>query len=215
MIYFGKKKLRSAVYPVSNRAGFSMLEMLIVVAISAGMIFVISSLRNNVNVLENIVNQRLRSRKDVEEALQTMITDIRSANRSSAGAYPIESAASTSLVIFSDIDRDGLFERVRYTMATTTILRGITKPSGTPYSYPTSTEIVAPIVDYIVSSTSTPLFSYYDASSTGNEAAMSGTIVTTQIRSVKITFGADIDPGKAPRELLFSNTVTIRNLRSN
>ena len=192
-----------------------MLEMLIVVGISAAMIFVVASLRNNINTLENIVNQRLKSRKDVEEALQTMVTDIRSANRSSIGGYPIESASSNSLVIYTDIDRDNLFERVRYSIGTSTITRGVIKPTGNPLSYLSSSEVVSTMIDYIVSSSSTPLFSYYNASSTGTEAPMSAPIVITQIRSVKITFGADIDPGKAPRELLFSNTVTLRNLRSN
>ncbi len=200
---------------VSHRGGFSMLEMLIVVAISSAMIFVISSLRNNVNVLENIVNQRLKSRKDVEEALQIMLTDIRSANRSSIGGYPIESASSSSLIFYSNIDRDGPFDRVRYSMSTSTILRGVVKPSGSPLSYPTSAESVSTGIVYVIFSTSTPLFSYYNASSTGNETPMSSPIDSAQIRSVKITFSADIDPGKAPRALFFSNTVTIRNLRSN
>lgn len=192
-----------------------MIEVLIVVAIFAGMIFVVAAMRKNISGLEKTVNQQLKTRRDIDATLQTIITDIRSAGLSGSGSYAIESAASTSLVFYSDVDQDGAFERVRYAIGTSTVIRGVVEPTGNPVIYPTSTESVATMVYYVVPSTSTPLFAYYDANYTGSQTALTEPIDITKIRAVSLNLFVDIEPGKSPKPLFFSHTITIRNLRTN
>jgi prepilin-type N-terminal cleavage/methylation domain-containing protein len=198
-----------------SNAGFSLIEVLIVVAIFAGMIFVVAAMRKNISGLEKTVNQQLKTRRDIDATLQTIITDIRSAGLSGSGSYAIESAASTSLVFYSDVDQDGAFERVRYAIGTSTVIRGVVEPTGNPVIYPTSTESVATMVYYVVPSTSTPLFAYYDANYTGSQTALTEPIDITKIRAVSLNLFVDIEPGKSPKPLFFSHTITIRNLRTN
>lgn len=197
------------------RSGFSFIEILIVVAIASSLVFVVSSFTNNFNALENIVTQKLQSRSDIEQTLQILTSEIRSAGPSSAGAYAITSATSTALSFYSDIDKNGTLEKVRYVLGTSTIDKGITKPTGTPATYPTSSEVISSVVDHVVISTTTPLFTYYGTNYTGIEAPLASTTDVTQIRVIRVRFYADINPGASPRPAYFSATINVRNLRSN
>ncbi len=203
-----------------RRAGFSLFEVLLVMALFSSTLFVVIRFRSNLDLLQNIVNQKLQSRQDIDQAFQRLVTDIRSAGPSSLGGYAIEAAATSSLTFYSDIDKDGIFERVRYflassTSATTTLQRGIVEPAGNPLVYATSTEIVATAAANVVNTSTVQLFAYYDANYTGSEAPLSVPITTTAVRLVKISLLADVNPNTAPVSTLFSDMVSIRNLRSN
>ena len=106
---------------MNGRQGFSFIEVVITMGLAVGMVFVLSSLRKNAGDLENLVNQKLRSRQDFEQAFQVLITELRSAGNSEQGAYPLISGTTTSISFYSDIDSDGLSEQVRYFIATTTL----------------------------------------------------------------------------------------------
>jgi len=197
------------------RQGFSLVEVIIFAAITASLIFVVSSLTSNVANIENFVNQKLQSRSSLEQTFQMLVTEIRSAGPSSNGAYQIESASTSSLVFFSDIDQDGIFERVRYTLSTSTIAKGFINPSGNPLVYATSTEVVKDVMTNVIVSTSTDLFNYFDSAYAGSQAPLTSPIDVSKIRVVKVSVYADTNPGKAPKATFFSDTITIRNLRSN
>jgi hypothetical protein len=132
---------------------------------------------------------------------------------SALGGYAIESASPTSIVFFSDTDKNGVADRVRYFVGTSTINVGITKASGTPLTYATSTEVTKNIVWNLVS-TST-IFEYYNASYTGTQASMTVPIDLPSIRVIKFGVSVDINPGKTPLPTYFTNTVNPRNLRTN
>lgn len=198
-----------------SRDGFSLFEVVIVMSIFAIVLFAVTSFRGNLNMLENLVNQKLQSRQDLDQEFQIMITELRSAGPSSLGAYPIEAASTSSITFFSDIDKDGIFERVRYYLSSTTVEKGVVEPTGNPLVYSTSTEATTTIVSNVIISTSTPLFQYYDTNYTGSQAALASPIDATQVRIVKVSLSVDVNPKLAPVPIFFSNTVNIRNLRSN
>ncbi len=203
-----------------RRGGFSLFEVILVMALFSSTLFVVVRFRSNLDLLQNIVNQKLQSRQDIDQTFQRLVTDVRSAGPSSLGGYAIEDAASSSFTFYSDIDKDGIFERVRYflassTSATTTLQRGLVEPTGSPLSYVTSTEVITMAVANIVNTSTIQLFAYYDANYTGSESPLSAPISTTAVRIVKISLLADVNPTTAPVATLFSDTVSIRNLRSN
>lgn len=194
-------------------AGFTFIEVVIVIAIFAVIFTAIASFSQNTNLLSNLINKSLQAEQDLRQTFQILVTEIRSAGPSSLGAYSIESAATSSLTFFSDIDEDGIFERVRYFVGTSTLRKGVIKPTGNPLVYATSSEILKTTVNYLLIATST--FEYYDANYTGSEAPLSAPIDVTKIRIVKVTVTADVNPGVAPKPVTFTNTITVRNLRSN
>ena len=212
MIENRMKKYLKRIYLIK---GFSLVEVIIFAAITASLIFVVSSLTGNVANIENFVNQKLQSRSSLEQTFQMLVTEIRSAGPSSNGSYQIELASTSSLVFFSDIDQDGIFERVRYTLGTSTISKGFVEPIGNPLVYATSSEVMKDVMTDVIVSTSTSLFSYFDSAYTGSQASMASPIDVSKIRVVKMSVYVDINPGKTPKAVFFSDTVTIRNSRSN
>ncbi len=200
------------------RSGFSVFEVLIVAALGAGIIFAISNFVIGTAGFQDVVTQNLDARQDVEQTLQQFTTDVRSIGQSELGAYPIESATTSSLVFFSDIDLDGITERVRFFLATstgvtTTVYRGTIEPTGTPAVYSLASEIVAPAVRNVVSS-SLPLFEYFDAAFIGSQSPMTLPVVLQNIRLIRINLSIDVGP-RAPKPIFYSRTANIRNLRSN
>ncbi len=198
-----------------SRDGFSLIEVILFTLIGSIILFVTSSLSRNVSSIESFVNLKLQSRSNLEQTFSILATEIRSAAQSSNGAYPIEAATTSSLVFFSDIDQDLVFERVRYTLGTSTILKGVVEPTGNPLVYVTSTEIVKTVIDNVVVGTSTNFLDYFDSNYTGTQAPMISPINLAAVRLVKVTVYVDVNPGKAPKSTLFTETVTVRNLRSN
>jgi prepilin-type N-terminal cleavage/methylation domain-containing protein len=197
------------------KKGFSLIEIIIVVAIASSVVIVVSNLSGNVTLLNNLVSQELQSKSDISQTLQIMTSDIRSAGPSANGAFPIDSASTSSFSFYSDSNKDGRTERLRYFVSSSSIYRGIIQPTGTPATYPTSTEIAIALIDNLVLQTSTPLFSYYDANYTGTQPAMTSTVDVSQIRLVGVSFYADTKPQQSPGAQYFSIFVDVRNLRSN
>lgn len=199
-----------------GRNGFSLFEVVLVIGVSALVIFVIGSFSSNLNVIKNLVSQKLQSRSDVDQALQVMTTEIRSAGPSSLGSYPVEAASTSSFTFFSDINKNNFFYRVRYFLGTSTVQKGIVMPTGNPLTYVTSTEIVSTVVtDVTFPSSTQPLFNYYDSSYTGSQAPLSSPIDITKIRTVQISLSVDTATSTAPRAEFFTATVGIRNLKTN
>lgn len=194
--------------------GFSILEVVIVVGVFAILVVLMASTRSNVDLLENLVGQRLQSREDVDVALRSFVSEVRSAGPSSLGGYAIEAAGTSSFQFYSDIDGDGLFERVRYTIATSTLEKAVVKPSGNPLTYATSSEVVTTAVTNIIKTASTT-FAYYDSAYTGTQAPLTMPINVTDIRLVQLNLMTDIHPSSSPKAIFVSETVAVRNLRSN
>jgi len=97
-----------------TRKGFSLIEVLIVVAIAASLVVVASNFGGNVNGLNTLISQQLQSKSDTSAELQIVTSEIRSASPSQNGSYSIDYATTSSFAFYSDINKDGRTEHVRY-----------------------------------------------------------------------------------------------------
>lgn len=197
-----------------NREGFSLVEVLISIALFSLIVFLISGVRGNVGTLSEVVSQKLQSRQDIDVALKVFVSEIRSAGPSSLGGYPLEAASTSSVQFYSDIDSDGLFERVRYTLGTTTLQKAVLKPTGNPLSYVASNEATTTVITNVITGASTTL-AYYGTTYTGTQAALTSPIDITQVRLVRLSALVDIDPSVSPKPVYIDYITSIRNLRSN
>ncbi len=196
-----------------SRRGFSLIEVIIFVAIASILIFVVSNLTADVSNVENFIKQKLQARSGIVETFQMLVTEIRSIGSASNGGYGIESAASSTFIFFSDVDQDGVFERVKYSIGTSTVKRGVVKPTGSPLVYTTSTETVTTVITNVIPSTSTVFFEYFDNTYNGSGTALSYPIDVAKIRVVRVSVRVDTNPGKSPKATFFSETMTIRNFK--
>ncbi len=208
-------KLHTLAKHLRGRNGFSIFETIVVIAIFSVVVLAVVNLKSSTEVLQNVVNQKLVSRQDIDQMFQVLGSELRSAGTSNLGSYPIESASTSSLVFFSDTDRDGFMERIRYYYASSTVYKGVIKLVGSPFVYPTSSEVLTEAATTVNVSSTTPLFEYFDSSYTGAQtSSLAMPVDVTRIRVVKITVSRNEGPEVAPGQVTFSTIATIRRLRT-
>lgn len=198
-----------------NNKGFTILEMIIALGVGSMLVlasswFLISSLRQS-----NIVFDQLASQSDGRRVLHDVVNDVRRAVPSSVGAYPIETAGTSTLILYANVDSDNYIERVRYFLSGNILRRGVINPSGSPLTYPSGSEAVTDVAHYVANTTSTPIFTYYDESYTGTEASLTQPVSTTQIHVITVTLDMEKDPAKSPVPIRVQSTVQVRNLKTN
>jgi hypothetical protein len=101
-------------------------------------------------------------------------------------------------------------------LASTTLKKGITKPSGNPLAYRTSTESITDIVHDIAAGT-TSIFYYYgdDYDGVNNSSTLAYPIDVTMVRVVGIRLYMEEDPHLSPAPFIVESKVEIRNLKIN
>ena len=131
---------------------------------------------------------------------------------SNNGSYPIMTATSDTFIFYSDIDEDGLFERVKYYIVGNVLKKSVIKPTGNPLIYNSANEKIYDLVHNVVADASSS-FNYYDKSYAGSGSSLTSPINIPLIRIVKAQLKVDDNPNKPPGSLYFSTTAMIRNFR--
>lgn len=191
--------------------GFTLIETLFGIAIFISVTFVLTLFSKNVWVYNSFVSEGLTNTDSVRQILKNIVSEIRTASVASNGAYTIDQASLSSFVFYSDIDNDNLREKIRYFLVGTTLQKGITKPTGSPFSYNPQNEKIS----ILASDTTSLVFNYFNKNYDGYSSALSFPINIPDVRLVKITVTIDKDPNKAPLPTVFTTQVSIRNLKDN
>ncbi|MFH1509809.1 MAG: type II secretion system protein [Candidatus Nealsonbacteria bacterium] len=94
--------------------GFTLIETIITIAIFVLVIGVISGTIIMLYRIQGYTWQQSISIDEARRGIEVMVKEIREARYGDNGAYPIEKADNKELIFYSDIDKDGSTERVRY-----------------------------------------------------------------------------------------------------
>ncbi len=199
------------------KQGFTLVEFVMAVAIMISIVFGVTNLARDVLVINTSATQNLVAQSDARKALKSIIAELRTAAPSSTGAYTIESASSTSVIFFADLDNDNRTERIRYYLdyPTRTLRRGVVVPTGNPPSYVLGQETYTTLSSDIVISTTTPVFEYFNTNYAGTSSPLTYPIDLSVIRLVRVRLIIDKDPNRAPLEQITTSEVTLRNLKDN
>ncbi len=150
------------------------------------------------------------------QAMRQIATEVRQAEESMNGAYPLEILEDNQLVFYADVDHDGIVERRRYFLDGTTLKRGIVLPTGNPPSYTLSGETVKTIIEGI-DLTHLPLFVYYNGDwpgdTTHNPLVLTDRPLDTRLIYVSIPLSVAGPTGNQLYQT--GSTVQIRNLKNN
>ncbi|PIT86539.1 MAG: hypothetical protein COU33_02555 [Candidatus Magasanikbacteria bacterium CG10_big_fil_rev_8_21_14_0_10_43_6] len=199
-----------------NRRAFTLVELLISIGIFSLLSMaiawlLITSLRSN-----EIIWRQLSTQNDARQVLQEVVDNLRRAEQSDIGSYPIEAASSSGIIFYANIDEDGNRERIRFWLDGTTIKRGIIHPTGEPLTYPVGNESIVEIAHASINTVQgTPLFSYYDTAYTGTEVPLADPLTITDIRVVRVQLELEKNPGQSPVPFHAESVVQIRNLKEN
>jgi prepilin-type N-terminal cleavage/methylation domain-containing protein len=201
--------------PISPASGFTLIEMTVVIGVFLILFVGSATLYSDTINTNATLTGSLNAQMDVRKAFNSMVADIRSASPSSSGAYTIDTASSTYFAYYSDINNDGLKEKIRYFLSGKTLEVGIIKPTGLPLTYNSANEVVTNLISNVVNPTSSPLFYYYDDSYNGTSSPMSMPIFIPNVRLIKIDVKIDQNPLKPPGPQEFTTQISIRGLKDN
>lgn len=191
--------------------GFTLIEVLVSAAILVilasgfvGLQYILS--QNQVSAWRNF-----QSIESANQAVSVVSKELRNAQSSELGSYPLNTANDQSIIFYSDYDFDGVVERVRYTLTGTKLDRGIVEPTGSPYTYNIGSEKVKTITDIVRNGTS-PLFYYYNADwptdTTNNPLTAANRISDT--RQVKIILVTNPNANDSAHNYTMESEIKVR-----
>lgn len=197
-----------------NQQGFTLVEMVMVIAINVILMFVISgsilSLYKNHGYTYAQSNEIDAARRSISDWMR----DAREMTPAANGAFPIVTAEPHRFGFYSDIDRDFGVEYVEFALVGTDLYRYTYNPIGYPATYntavPDETFLLSEFVQNISQSVTT--FGYYNNSGTllASPAAM-----ISDIRYIEMQVIVNIDPLRDPGEFMLKGSATPRNLKDN
>lgn len=184
-----------------QKKGFTLIEILVAMAITAIIVLIVNNFLIT-GFRSASFNQELEDAvENARKAMDTMIVEIRGMNNLQQG-NPILQISTSTLIFYSDINKDGLIERVKYYISGNDLKRDFVKP---PYSSsPTTTAVLASYLNNY----SDPVFNYYDS----NGAT---TTDINNITLINILLKIDVNPERSPKTYNIQSDIQIRNLKNN
>lgn len=200
---------------LKKQKGITLLEILIAMTISVIIAILITQFIGSITDYNQRFNRALVGQGQAQQTLQIMIPEIRSASQSNIGNYPIEEASTSTFTFYSDIDKDGVFERVRYYLSSggENFMKGVIEPTGEPFVYSTSSETTRPVMSGMQMG-ATPIFTYFDIDATSTQSdPIPEPIDVLEIKTVNIQLLFNEGTTSTPVIKGVENQATIRNLR--
>lgn len=209
--------IESAKFPKQKKfvKGFSLVEVLVAISILVIIMIAVSTFQYNVLNYNRSGAVALTNAQEIQAMLKTMTRELRSMGQGADGAYPLIAAATSSVTFFSDVNSDGIKEKVRYYMINNKLQRDVTSPSGSPPSYRSNPDTTKILITGLRHTILEPAFEYYDAMYAGTSTPMTYPINLTSVRLVKIILTIDTDPNRSPILRTFTTQAGLRNLKDN
>ncbi len=150
--------------------------------------------------------------EEIQKSVTPMTREIREMRQADSGAFAIELAESNQLVYFANIDDSIDAERIDYYRNGDCLVKGITKPTGSPPRYLDENEQTANITCNVANATGEPIFTYYN----DYPALTNPLSVPAQVHQVKIVglFLRIESTGSnpIPKSKVFSEYIRPRNI---
>ena len=106
-------------------------------------------------------------------------------------------------IFYSDIDKDGLKERIKYFIEKQYIKKGLNKTHWQSLSYNLANEKIHILINSVIN---TSIFNYYDKNYDGNTTPLTEPINISAIRLVKINIITDENINRPPAPINFFNS---------
>ena len=197
-----------------SKAGFSMVEIIVSLGIFSILALVILGWQKDIFSINALFTKRLTSQEDIRKVIKNFIAETRTAQLSEAGSYPLETANKDTFTFYSDIDYDGIKEKVRYFLNNHQLKKGVIEPSGQPPVYNPDNETVVISAKNIINNND-EVFLYYDKDYDGDDSPLSQPVNILNVRLVQITLTVDEDPNRPPDPITETSQTSIRNLKDN
>ena len=202
---------------VKTLRGLTLIEMVIAIAVALIVMegftyMLLKTWDTNKFILEEGLASAAASR-----ATNRIVIQLRGVQQSDNGSYPVVSADDFDFTLYTDIDDDGVVERVHYFLdqVNDQLKVGVTDPNtAVPVAYPAGDTTVTVMTNYVVNEATDPVFFYYNGdypSDTINNPLTTPASVGN-IQLIKIHLFVNINPVHAPDNINIESFVDLRNL---
>ena len=192
--------------------GFTLIETLIAMAILVIMTGAVTAFFAFLYREQAADIIRIRRISAASRAIKIMSSEIRKISRAEDGSSPIESAGEQDLIFYSDIDNDGLAEKIKYSLSGTDLKKTVTEPTGDPYEYINPGDTTTIVKN--VRNGADPVFKYYDESYTGSGAPLEIPVNVTEVKLIEISLDINPDNRYLTQPFHIETKVHPRNLKS-
>jgi prepilin-type N-terminal cleavage/methylation domain-containing protein len=190
---------------ILDEKGFTLIEVLISILIASVLMLVLNRFIIQSYKSITFASEQEEAIENARDALDLMITEIRSANFSQQGAYALLITEEQDFIYYSDVDSDGATEKIRYFLEENELKRVVTEPGlSMDYSGAGSTSTIASYINNQEES----IFTYYDSN-------YLETNIINDIRLVNIQLKINVTPEIAPSDYWARTDVQLRNLKDN
>jgi len=141
--------------------GLTLIEMLVSMALISLLSLAVVGLQFVISQNQIIIWRSYTNVDDANVSVSSFVREVRASRSGENGAFTIESANDNSLTFYSDVDYDGLTEKIRYSRNENVLEKGIINPVGYPATYPADQERVRILSENIQNDTD-PIFYYYN-----------------------------------------------------
>ena len=190
---------------ITQQYGFTLIETLVVMAIFSIVIllagdFIITGFRST-----TFNSEQETAIQNARRGMEIMTKEIRGANNSARGDYPLSTIEEHDFIYYSDVNDDGRMERVRYFLDDT-LLKKVTTPPGPAngYTVPSATTTIAKFMN----NQAETIFTYYN-----NDYIETSDL--DSIRLINIKLKINVTPERAPNDYYVETDVHLRNLKDN
>jgi prepilin-type N-terminal cleavage/methylation domain-containing protein len=197
------------------KRAFTLVEVLTTVAIMTSIMVVVVLFQYNVLNYNRSAGASLINITEAQAIMKNVARELRSMEPGENGEYPLAVAATSTITFFADLNSDGISEKIRYYVASSTLYRGVIVPTGLPAVYSSGSETIKTLTSGLRNSSTTPVFQYYPSTYSGTSTPLTYPLVIANIRLVRVDLHVDTDPNKSPINRTYSTQVQLRNLKDN
>lgn len=187
----------------------TLIEVLVTIAISTVVMLSLTTLIQSFYKDNSFLIEETAALANARSGVDGTISSIREATYGDDGSYPIATAGTSTLTIYSNADQDASIEKLQYTLVNGTLYEYVTNATGSPPVYPSNAQSTTTIATNVRNTSANPIFTYYDSS--GNQLSSTSTNIAS-ISSVQVQVQIDLDPERAPDLFTLSEMATLRNL---
>jgi len=198
---------------IHQSAGFTLLELIITMAILMGVVATVFLLQNFMYTQQNVAFESFLSVENANRSMEQMVKEIRNARSGDDGAYPLQVCADHNLTLFTNVDSDEATEKVQYFLEGTQLKKAVINPTGVPPTY-TGSASVTVIADGIVNYDQ-PIFTYHSSNYNGSGSGLTPNLRQLQTRLIRIQINANQGKDSVDTEYTISAQAQIRNLKDN
>jgi hypothetical protein len=167
-----------------SKKAFTLIELTFFMLIISFIIFSLILFILNISNFNVYLIFGLGKVNEIQLFLSEIKKELKSMELSNIGNYPIEEVSSTTIIFYSDLDNDGLVERIRYFLDQDKLKKGVVSPSGNPLRYDITQEKTKTVVRDIY--LPNRIFTFYNEN-------LNETYDIAKIRTVKVNVKAKID----------------------